>query len=330
MDGNITIHVRSPSLQETLEIKIAQNAFITVLKQEIQRVHPQHPLPEDQRIIYSGKLLDNENQIETLLKKSEDNVIPTFHLVVKPSNSSSSSSSSSSSRPTPTLDNINQPTMPDIQPQPQPQPQTEPQVQQTNALPQYPPLLPGGYQVVALNGQYYLAPVLVPSVQPIQTQPVYQNVPNSRFENIPAMGHTQQPNAPAYPPQFEQQQQPQPQQPQQQQRQLQPQAILRNIAGFLRPAANGQLAGNIWLALKLYLMIFILSQGASLERILLFHAIALVLFLYQTGRLRIVVHRRQQPQAVPTTAFEVIKRGIYMFFLSLWPSFNNQDQQRTE
>jgi hypothetical protein len=109
---------------------------------------------------------------------------------------------------------------------------------------------------------------------------------------------------------------------------MQPQAILRNIGRILRPAANGPLAGNIWLALKLYFMIFILSQGASLERILLFHAIALVMFLYQTGRLRIVVHRRQQPQAVPTTAFEVIKRGIYMFFFSLWPSFN-QDQ-RTE
>jgi hypothetical protein len=69
MGDNITVHVRSPSLQETLEITVAQNASITVLKQEIQRVHPQHPLPDNQRIIYSGKLLDNENQIETLLKK---------------------------------------------------------------------------------------------------------------------------------------------------------------------------------------------------------------------------------------------------------------------
>lgn len=58
-----------------------------------------------------------------------------------------------------------------------------------------------------------------------------------------------------------------------------------------RPAINAQLATSIWLALKLAIVLFMLCQGASIERIIIFHTIALVFFLYQTGRLRFVLRR---------------------------------------
>jgi hypothetical protein len=136
------------------------------------------------------------------------------------------------------------------------------------------------------------------------------------------------------------------QQPQQQQQARRPVVLVRPV--------NAQRAASIWLALKLYFVVFILCQGASLERILLFHAIALVMFMYQTGRLRVVVRRMrvrhdqmvrdpppppQQPQQnvpettntqhnhsppppqAPATRLEVLKRGIYMFIASFWPNY---------
>lgn len=59
---------------------------------------------------------------------------------------------------------------------------------------------------------------------------------------------------------------------------------------LVRPA-NVQRATSIWLALKLAVVLFMLCQGASIERIFIFHVVAFVFFLYQTGRLRFVLHR---------------------------------------
>lgn len=58
----------------------------------------------------------------------------------------------------------------------------------------------------------------------------------------------------------------------------------------VRPA-NVERATTIWLALKLAVVLFMLCQGASIERIFIFHIIAFVFFLYQTGRLRFVLRR---------------------------------------
>lgn len=124
---------------------------------------------------------------------------------------------------------------------------------------------------------------------------------------------------------------------------------------------NAQRVASVWLAIKLGFILFILCQDASLERILIFHFIALVFFMYQTGRLRFVVRRvriddrqrfapqqpqqqqqQQQPDFVtgqqrqqeqrqrqdtdavpepPTTLLGTLKRGLYAFIASLWPSY---------
>jgi hypothetical protein len=57
-----------------------------------------------------------------------------------------------------------------------------------------------------------------------------------------------------------------------------------------RPAI-AQRGTSIWLALKLIVVLFMVCQGASIERIFLFHAIAVVFFFYQTGRVRFVLRR---------------------------------------
>ncbi|RUP46140.1 hypothetical protein BC936DRAFT_147304 [Jimgerdemannia flammicorona] len=47
----------------------------------------------------------------------------------------------------------------------------------------------------------------------------------------------------------------------------------------------------VWLAIKLVFMLFVLGQNASIERIIVLHVVAIVIFLYQTERLRFVVRR---------------------------------------
>lgn len=104
------------------------------------------------------------------------------------------------------------------------------------------------------------------------------------------------------PPQAQAQQQQQAQEPmvqpylnqlpqqQQQQPQLNNPLFGGNGPALARPAI-AQRATSIWLALKLIVVLFMLCQGASIERIFIFHAIAFVFFLYQTGRLRFVLRR---------------------------------------
>ncbi|KAI8058656.1 uncharacterized protein B0P05DRAFT_278773 [Gilbertella persicaria] len=59
---------------------------------------------------------------------------------------------------------------------------------------------------------------------------------------------------------------------------------------------QAQRATSIWLALKLVVVLFMVCQGASIDRIFIFHTIAIVFFLYQTGRLRLVLRRVGAPQ----------------------------------
>ncbi|CDH61083.1 predicted protein [Lichtheimia corymbifera JMRC:FSU:9682] len=292
-----TVQIRSPSLNETLTINTNKDASIRELKRLVHGIHPRNPHANDQRIIFGGRVLDDDEILGKILERADSSNIPTLHLVVKPSltrnYASGSSSSITNNMPESSMPSSSQQTSTSQQQQPPStpffptsQPQGPPQPQ---AVPGYPPLLPGGYQVVALNGQYYLAPVLVPTINPpMQSQHVYsQGIPAQGNNNLPANGHQQQ-----------QQQQP------------------------IRPRGNNaqQRAASVWLALKLIFILFILCQDASIERIIFFHAIAFVFFLYQTGRLRFVIrqvrpedlhrniggdgghHHHPQPQQAPPAA----------------------------
>jgi hypothetical protein len=69
LDKEVEVHVRSPSLNETLVVKVILNATVLSLKHSIERIHPQHPSANNQRIIYSGKLLEDTETLINILKK---------------------------------------------------------------------------------------------------------------------------------------------------------------------------------------------------------------------------------------------------------------------
>lgn len=168
IDKEITVNVRSPSLNETLEIRTVLNATILTLKKSIEPVHPHRPKTINQRIIYSGKLLKDSDILAEVLKKIDEEVIPTFHLVVKPSLDSAMSRAQtpvsattnsypqsqqqqqqqpSSSSPSPFSNPISSEGMPENTGFAMPQYQQ----QQQQPQPMYPSSLPGGYQVVSIK-----------------------------------------------------------------------------------------------------------------------------------------------------------------------------------
>ncbi|KAL0080163.1 hypothetical protein J3Q64DRAFT_1753003 [Phycomyces blakesleeanus] len=337
----LTVQIRSPALQETLSLRIERDASVHSLKMHIQDVHPQKPMASEQRIIHSGKLLNDSDFLRDVLAKTDANTIPTFHLVVK------SSLSTSSHKPPPideSQSTLEQNDAPHYSGIPSVAPATLPLHTQTSFT-GLPPLIPGGYQVVAINGQYYLAPVLVPATtfpthptwaQPSTGygQPMYHNASQPRPQVQPAVQPQPNPAAPG---------------PAEDQR-----AVARNRIVIRNTT-------SIWLALKLIFILFIVCQGASLERIVFFHIIAFGFFLYQTGRLRFVVQRvraedpaanrravpvqpRQQNGGVPSpraptteeptdsqpvlpeepmSSVEIFKRCAYLFMVSLWPDYDH-------
>ncbi|KAI9018504.1 hypothetical protein CLU79DRAFT_760618 [Phycomyces nitens] len=335
----LTVQIRSPALQETLSLKIDRDASVYALKMHIQDVHPQKPMASEQRIIHSGKLLNDTDFLRDVLAKTDANTIPTFHLVVKPSLSTSSHKSQLLGESQPVLDQTDPSQYTAIPSAPQTLP-LHPQ----NVFANLPQMIPGGYQVVAINGQYYLAPVLVPATtfpahtgwaQPLSGygQPMYHNASQARPQVQPAVQPQPNPPVPG---------------PVEDQRVARNRIVIRNTA-------------SIWLALKLIFILFIVCQGASLERIIFFHIIAFVFFLYQTGRLRFVVQRvraedpvanrravpvpQQQnggatlPRTPPSTenpidpqptlpdepmsSVEIFKRCAYLFMVSLWPDYDH-------
>ncbi|KAF9550978.1 hypothetical protein EC957_010745 [Mortierella hygrophila] len=133
-------------------------------------------------------------------------------------------------------------------------------------------LAPFQYQYVLVNGMPYLAPSYY--------------IPHLHMQQFAISGHpTAIPrsglgfNSPVNG--LHQQNQPQPQ---------------REAGAAVAPEGNAQdqaargqrRAASLWLLLKLAFGVYLFSQNGSIERIVLLHIAALIIFLHQTGRLRIV------------------------------------------
>ncbi|KAF7722291.1 hypothetical protein EC973_003475 [Apophysomyces ossiformis] len=268
-NDTLTVQIRSPSLNETLTVTIASDSTVRALKKRIQSVHPQRPSPGDQRVIYGGKLLEDAAIMKHILEKADLSTLPTFHLVVKPS-AKMTNSTTAPAVATNTTNSSQQQQAPLQETSQQPHQQQIPNPSPPSfTATTYPALLPGGYQVVAINGQYFLAPVLVPAY----------NLPSLPNHPLPTTQNT-------YYLQTPQQNHPQQQQQQQQQQQN------TSPASTVHRARNEvQRATSIWLAMKLIVILFIMCQGANIYRIVFFHIAAFIFFLYQTGRLRVVIRR---------------------------------------
>ncbi|KAG0344300.1 hypothetical protein BG004_004577 [Podila humilis] len=144
------------------------------------------------------------------------------------------------------------------------------------------------YQYVFVNGMPYLAPPsslpLLQHQQMMHTVPVYAydallNIPIDPAQtstnvdaSVVGIGNTNQPvDPPVLPP-------------------LDAQEIA---------AREQRRAASLWLLFKLGFAVYLFSQNGSLERIVLLHIAALIIFLHQTGRLRIVRRIAQPPGEAP-------------------------------
>ncbi|KAM3919433.1 homocysteine-responsive endoplasmic reticulum-resident ubiquitin-like domain member 1 protein [Leptodactylus fuscus] len=78
-DGEVTLLIRSPSLrQEEREVKVPRSFTVLDLKSQLRREFPGHPAEQEQRLIYSGKLLPDHLKLNEVLSKEARHVL---HLV---------------------------------------------------------------------------------------------------------------------------------------------------------------------------------------------------------------------------------------------------------
>ncbi|KAM4018378.1 homocysteine-responsive endoplasmic reticulum-resident ubiquitin-like domain member 1 protein [Anomaloglossus baeobatrachus] len=78
-DGEVTLLIRSPSLkQEEREVTAPRSFTVRDLKAQLRRELPGHPMEQEQRLIYSGKLLPDHLKLDEVLSKEARHVL---HLV---------------------------------------------------------------------------------------------------------------------------------------------------------------------------------------------------------------------------------------------------------
>ncbi|XP_073438407.1 homocysteine-responsive endoplasmic reticulum-resident ubiquitin-like domain member 1 protein isoform X1 [Dendrobates tinctorius] len=78
-DGEVTLVIRSPSLkQEERELTAPRSFTVRDLKSQLRRELPGHPMEQEQRLIYSGKLLPDHLKLDEVLSKEVRHVL---HLV---------------------------------------------------------------------------------------------------------------------------------------------------------------------------------------------------------------------------------------------------------
>ncbi|XP_040185104.1 homocysteine-responsive endoplasmic reticulum-resident ubiquitin-like domain member 1 protein [Rana temporaria] len=78
-DGEVTLVIRSPSLkQEEREVKAPRGCSVWELKSQLRRELPGGPMEQDQRLIYSGKLLPDHLKLTEVLSMENRHVL---HLV---------------------------------------------------------------------------------------------------------------------------------------------------------------------------------------------------------------------------------------------------------
>ncbi|XP_072278909.1 homocysteine-responsive endoplasmic reticulum-resident ubiquitin-like domain member 1 protein [Pyxicephalus adspersus] len=79
-DEEVTLVIRSPSLkQEEREVKAPRGSTVRELKSQLRRELPGEPMEQDQRLIYSGKLLPDNLKLNEVLSKENRHVL---HLVL--------------------------------------------------------------------------------------------------------------------------------------------------------------------------------------------------------------------------------------------------------
>ncbi|XP_041971552.1 homocysteine-responsive endoplasmic reticulum-resident ubiquitin-like domain member 2 protein [Aricia agestis] len=85
MTDNVTLIVKAPNQQiEDQNIQCRMSWTVGELKGHLSEVYPSKPTKEEQKIIYSGRLLDDNAVIKDILRNYEDQFTHTMHLVCAP------------------------------------------------------------------------------------------------------------------------------------------------------------------------------------------------------------------------------------------------------
>ncbi|CAJ0837072.1 6988_t:CDS:2 [Entrophospora sp. SA101] len=355
--AKVRIFIRSPTtlIPEGFSVLANLDSSVLFLKQSIFETHPSKPNIKDQKLIYRGKVLKDSDLVINVLQEglSTDQ---TFHLVVKPSFQTIAETTGMPIRP-PSSNAVPTTTTATAQNIRFPQNQTLHPVQNSSMLIngnnlQQPPAY---FYPNVPQYQYFVPPTLDPSqIQGQQNatifnqqqegmaaqmhNPFVMGFPLQYYVMINGMPHLIQMPFPNPQPQLY----PYPQQYQfinQQQMGIAPAQQPLNAPQLHEQqdigARNQRRLASLWLILKLSFLVYIFSNNASIERIILLCLLAMVIFLSQTGRLRVVRRRRQrivfpmaneiielppvQENNRPTT-LQDIEHALWTFVTSLIPS----------
>ena len=100
----VKINIKTPCQEsEDQELEAPLNWSVKDFKIEIEKRWPNHPRPADQRLVYAGKLLQDESILSDILRQDEELNCYTMHLICRqnsftPSNSTGSATPGSELR----------------------------------------------------------------------------------------------------------------------------------------------------------------------------------------------------------------------------------------
>ncbi|KAJ1554475.1 hypothetical protein HK096_003380, partial [Nowakowskiella sp. JEL0078] len=274
VDESVTLRIRcSVHFEKEYFITVLLHTTILKFKIILSDKFPSKPSPDDQRLIFAGKLLEDEDIIENILIKVcqyISSIVPTFHLVlkkpyspleselkskssilksVKVSTFSSNSEAGTSlfSSNTTTSETIKYPFLAKLQ---------------NLNIP---------YQIVRVNG------VLCALHRPLNLDSKLNSLSSSSStldnQSVPI-----EPNPIAEP-----LEQVEPVQP--------PPAAVPIINDEFGDAARAQIQNPVWLVAKLAFIVYLLSQGSSQERVFYLIFASVLIFLFQMGVIQWFVHR---------------------------------------
>ena len=83
MSTTVKLKIRTPCLGEGRDLEVNSEWTVAQVKNEIQKEWPNHPSPVDQRLIYSGKMLENHCVLKDVLRFEDGWSDHTIHLVCK-------------------------------------------------------------------------------------------------------------------------------------------------------------------------------------------------------------------------------------------------------
>ncbi|KAJ3227765.1 hypothetical protein HK099_000438 [Clydaea vesicula] len=286
-----TINLKSFSTPGDYQIAVPKEAQVYNLKLKIQLTFPNNPLVANQRLIFQGKLLNDELLLKDLLSnKIEEGMNPTFHLVIKnepyfsvsnvpgasiKGKENSANHKESSGEKETVVNAATQNTT------------LNQQQQFVNTTPSFNPFLQQfqfhyPYQMVIINGMPYLMQIPPQYNQQQSSQSNQSSFIQQQFSQFSNQNLLQQqvPIVDNNPPQPEVRNQPP------------PVVVPPPIDDEFGDNERNQPQNPLWLLMKLSFLVYIFSQNASYFRVIVLYVSALIIFLVQTRWIPILPLRR--------------------------------------